>query len=102
LPDLLEIGVNVFQFDQPLVYDLPALADLLRERKAALWSPVDIQAVLPTGKRDLIRNHVDRMYNLFKGGLIFKNYRDLAGIGVREEWDDWAYQAILEQVIMVP
>jgi len=100
LPDLLEIGVNVFQFDQPLVYDLPALANLLRERKAALWSPVDIQVVLPKGDRDLIRDNTARLYELFKGGLIFKNYRDLPGIGVREEWDDWAYQAILEKIIL--
>lgn len=100
LPDLLDIGVNVFQFDQPLIYDLPALADLLRGRKATLWSPVDIQVVLPKGNRDLIRDNVDRMYHLFKGGIIFKNYRDLAGIGVREEWDDWAYQAVLEKIIL--
>lgn len=100
LPDLLDIGVNVFQFDQPLIYDLPALADLLRQRNAALWSPLDIQVVLPKGNRDLIRDNVARMYNLFKGGLIFKNYLDLAGIGVREEWDDWAYQAVLEKIIL--
>ena len=51
VPDLLDAGVDVFQFDQPTLYDMPKLAALLRERNAALWSPVDIQKILPTGDR---------------------------------------------------
>ena len=31
------------------------------------------------------------MVETYRGGLIMKNYGDLAGIGVKEEWDDWAY-----------
>ena len=54
VPDLLDAGVDVFQFDQPALYDMPKLAALLRERKAALWSPVDIQKILPTGDRAII------------------------------------------------
>jgi uroporphyrinogen decarboxylase len=54
IPDLLAAGVNVFQFDQPAVYDMPKLAAKLREHKAALWSPVDIQKILPTGNKALI------------------------------------------------
>lgn len=99
LPDLLEAGVDVFQFDQPAVYDMPRLSALLKEHKAALYSPVDIQAILPTGDRAFIRAGAARMVEIFQGGLICKNYLDLKGIGVREEWDDWAYEAICEQVI---
>jgi hypothetical protein len=73
---------------------MPKLAALLRERKAALWSPVDIQKILPTGDRAVIEAGARHMYDLFEGGLICKNYGDLAGIGVAEEWDGWAYQAI--------
>ena len=36
------------------------------------------------------------MLETFNGFLITKNYPDLAGIGVKEEWDDWAYHKILE------
>lgn len=97
VPDLLDAGVDVFQFDQPAVYDMPKLAALLKERKAALWSPVDIQKILPTGDRALIEAGAREMYDIFEGGLICKNYGDLAGIGVEETWDDWAYQAILER-----
>jgi len=94
LPDLLDAGVDVFQLDQPALYDMPALAELLRARGAALWSPVDIQKIMPTGDRALIEASARQMVDLFAGGLICKNYGDLPGIGVREEWDDWAYRAI--------
>jgi uroporphyrinogen decarboxylase len=97
VPDLLDAGVDVFQFDQPAVYDMPKLAALLKERKAALWSPVDIQKILPTGDRAFIETGARQMIDIFEGGLICKNYGDLAGIGVEEEWDNWAYNAILER-----
>jgi hypothetical protein len=95
VPDLLDAGVDVFQFDQPAVYNMPKLATLLKQRKAALWSPVDIQKILPTGDRAVIEAGAREMYDIFEGGLICKNYPDLAGIGVEETWDNWAYSAIL-------
>lgn len=94
VPDLLDAGVDVFQFDQPALYDMKKLAALMKERKAALWSPVDIQKVLPTGDRALIEAFAQEMIDTFEGHLICKNYPDLHGIGVEEEWDEWAYQAI--------
>ena len=102
VPDLLDAGVDVFQFDQPAVYDMPKLAALLKERKAALWSPVDIQKILPTGDRELIEAGAREMVDIFEGGLICKNYTDLAGIGVKEEWDMWAYDAICERAGVEP
>ena len=93
--DLLDAGVDCFQFDQPALYDMPALAAKLRERRAALWSPVDIQQVMPTGSRTLIEAEAERLIALFQGGLILKNYGDLHGIGVAEEWDQWAYDKML-------
>jgi len=97
LEPLLKAGVNCFQFDQPEIYDFADLANLLRQYRAVLYSPVDIQKVLPTGDRGLIEQEVDKMLQCFNGGLIFKNYPDLPGIGVKEEWDHWAYHRILEQ-----
>ncbi len=101
VPDLLDAGVDVFQFDQPTLYDMPKLAALLASRKAALWSPVDIQKILPTGDRQVIESGARSMIDVFEGGLICKNYPDLLGIGVREEWDDWAYAAICERTGMI-
>ena len=98
LEPLLRAGVDCFQFDQPTVYDMADLAQLLKKYKAALWSPIDIQKIMPTGDRRIIENGVDDMFKHFEGGLILKNYGDLKGIGVKEEWDDWAYQAILRHI----
>lgn len=96
LDDLMDCGVDCFQFDQPTVYDMPALAAKFRERKVALWSPVDIQKVLPTGNKEYIESETDRMLETFKGCLLTKNYPDLHGIGVKPEWDNWAYERIVK------
>ena len=66
----------------PTLYDMPALAESAAERRAALWSPVDIQKIMPTGDRALIEASARQMVDLFEGGLICKNYGDLPGIGV--------------------
>lgn len=95
IDDLVDAGIDCFQFDQPAAYDMPALAAKLKQHKVALWSPVDIQKVMPTGDRALIEAEAQKMVDLFGGFLIMKNYPDLHGIGVEEEWDDWAYNAIL-------
>jgi uroporphyrinogen decarboxylase len=96
IDDLIEAGIDCFQFDQPARYDMPALAEKLRKHKVALWSPVDIQQIMPTGDRNFIESEAERMVDLFRGFLIAKNYGDLHGIGVKPEWDMWAYNAILK------
>ncbi len=96
LDDLIDCGVDAFQFDQPTVYDMEELASLFRRRTVTLYSPVDIQKGLPTGDREYIEEQTRRMCRIFDGCLIVKNYPDLAGIGVKEEWDEWAYRTVLE------
>jgi hypothetical protein len=98
LEPLLNAGVDCFQFDQPTVYDMSDLARLLKKHKAALWSPIDIQKILPTGNRLVIEKGVDEMFEHFEGFLILKNYGDLKGIGVDPEWDNWAYKAIIKHI----
>ena len=89
--DLCEAGIDCLQFDQPAVYDLPALAEKLRGHGVGLYAPCDIQKVLPTGDREVIERAVRFQVDTFRGGLIAKNYPDLHGIGVQPEWDRWAY-----------
>ena len=96
IDDLCDSGIDCLQFDQPTVYDLPALAAKLRSHGVALFSPCDIQSVLPTGDRKVIESESRRLVELFRGGFVAKNYPDLHGIGVEEEWDEWAYQAFVE------
>ena len=103
IDDLVDAGIDCFQFDQPANYDMPALAEKLRQRKVALWSPVDIQKVMPTGNRELIEAEAEKMVRLFNGFLIMKNYGDLHGIGVEPEWDMWVYNSVLRAAgIAVP
>jgi len=97
LEPLLQVGVNCFQFDQPAAYDMDDLAQLLKKYKAALWSPIDIQKILPTGNRQVIEKGVEDMFKHFEGFLIFKNYPGLESIGVKPEWDNWAYEKILQK-----
>ena len=50
---------------------------------------------MPTGDKALIEKSAERMVELFSkqnGRFIAKNYGDLKGIGVKEEWDQWAYE----------
>jgi hypothetical protein len=94
LDDLGEVGVNAFQFDQPSLYGLERLAGKLKEIGVCLWSPVDIQKIMPTGDRKLIEKSAEKMAELFfdqNRRFIAKNYGDLKGIGVKQEWDQWAY-----------
>ena len=99
LVDLAEVGIDAFQFDQPMLYGLERLADKLQDLKVCLFAPVDIQATLPTGNQELIVTEAQMMVKLFggeHGGLIAKNYGDLKGIGVEPEWDKWAYDTFVE------
>jgi uroporphyrinogen decarboxylase len=93
--DLCEAGIDCLQFDQPAVYDQPALAAKLRGHGVGLFSPCDIQKALPTGDRELIERETRRLVETFRGGFIAKNYPDLHGIGVDPAWDQWAYDTFV-------
>jgi len=95
IDDLCAAGIDCLQFDQPAVYDEEALAAKLKKHGVALFSPCDIQKVLPTGNRKLIERETERLVLNFRGGFIAKNYGDLHGIGVSPEWDRWAYDTFV-------
>ena len=94
--DLCEAGIDCLQFDQPAIYDMEALAEKLRKHRVGLFSPCDIQQVLPTGDRVYIEQETRRLVETFQGGFIAKNYGDLHGIGVDPEWDQWAYDTFVQ------
>lgn len=99
LPDIIDTGVNCFQFDQPTIYGMEKLGAYLQERKVCLFSPVDAQKVLPTGDKKLIQQTARDLVKYFhgkNGGFMAKDYPDLHGIGVTAESDRWAYETFLE------
>ena len=98
LEDLIDAGIDVFQFDQPDAYPTEVLAKEFASR-AVFYSPVDIQKVLPTGDRELIEKRAAEMCELFRaagGGWIAKDYGSYGDIGVDPEWAGWA-QAVIEK-----
>ena len=99
IDSLCGAGIDCLQFDQPAVYNQPELAAKLRKHGVGLYSPCDIQKVLPTGDRAYIEAETRRLVENFRGGFIAKNYGDLHGIGVEPEWDGWAYEEFVRSGI---
>ncbi len=99
IEDLIDAGINVFQFDQPDAYPTEILAEKFGNR-VSFHSPVDIQKVLPTGNRELIENRAREMCEIFKntcgGAWIAKDYPTYHDIGVELEWAAWAKRVIVD------
>ena len=98
IDDLIDAGVDVFQFDQPDAYPTENLISEFGD-KSVFWSPVDIQKVLPTGDREFIENRTLEMCRLFRqcgGSWIAKDYPSYQDIGVDEIWAKWARDIIAE------
>ena len=97
MEDLIDAGIDVFQFDQPDAYPSEVLASEFADR-AVFYSPVDIQKVLPTGDRELIERRALEMCELFRkagGGWIAKDYGSYSDIGIEKEWAHWAQDVIV-------
>ncbi len=97
MEDLIDAGIDVFQFDQPDAYPSEVLASEFADR-AVFYSPVDIQKVLPTGDREFIERRALEMCELFRkagGGWIAKDYGAYGDIGINKEWAHWAQDVIV-------
>jgi hypothetical protein len=95
MEDMLDAGIDVFQFDQPEAKGSRYWAKNYGHR-AAFYCPTDIQKIMPTGDRALIEQTTVEMVEAFKacgGSLIFKDYPSWGDIDVREEWAQWARDA---------
>ncbi|MDD2630176.1 MAG: uroporphyrinogen decarboxylase family protein [Limnochordia bacterium] len=95
IPDLIEVGVDVLQLDQPGLFGLEYLSQY--SGKVTFWSPVDIQKVMPTGNRELIEKTADDMMTYLGkgGGFIAKDYPQWDVLGVKPEWVKWAKDRFL-------
>jgi uroporphyrinogen decarboxylase len=94
--DLVEAGVDVFQFDQPELSGSEVWAREFGSR-AVFYCPVDIQKIMVSGDRRLIEEGALHMVNSFKkygGSLIAKDYPAWGDINVLPEWAQWARNLI--------
>ena len=98
--DMIDAGVDMFQFDQP---ELSGVEYWARNygHKCAFYCPVDIQKILPTGDKAVIEEGAKRMADEFrKNGcaLVAKDYGGPSSwrdINVKPEWIDWARDAVV-------
>ena len=97
LEDLIETGVNVFQFDQPTLMGADRVSSIFYKR-ASLLSPVNIQTALPTGNKKLIEEEAKTLVNKFfcGGGFIAQDYGDYPTIQVKEEWANLMREAFIK------
>jgi len=99
MPHFIEAGIDAMQFDQP---ELSGSENLAREfgKQITIYSPVDIQQIMPTGDKELIEASARHMIKVFKengGTLIAKDYPSWRDIYVKEEWAEWARQIFMKE-----
>jgi uroporphyrinogen decarboxylase len=100
IEDLIEVGVDVFQFDQPGLVGVERLSTEFGGR-AAFWCPVDTQSVMPAGDRDIIEAEARKMirsFGRFDGGFIAKDYHWFQ-INVDHRWAQWARDIFVKEGI---
>ncbi|MGQ9682186.1 MAG: uroporphyrinogen decarboxylase family protein [Anaerolineae bacterium] len=97
--DLIDVGIDVLQLDQPELIGVERLAREFGGR-IAFYSPVDIQKVMQTGDKATIQNAARRMIELlgrFDGGFIAMDYGNWQAIDVRDEWAQWARDVFVRE-----
>ena len=104
LDDMIECGVNCFQFDQPRLHGIEHLAEQFGGR-ATFWCPVDIQTTLQTKDPQQIRGDAERMIDAlggkdgtggFRGGFIAGYYGGNEAIGLTDDVQEIACKAFVE------
>ena len=98
--DMIDAGVDMFQFDQPELSGVEYWA-VNYGHKCAFYCPVDIQKIMPTGDRAVIEEGAKRMADAFRrngGALVVRDYgspQSWRDINVKPEWVDWARETIV-------
>ncbi|NMA65724.1 MAG: hypothetical protein GX957_05710 [Clostridiaceae bacterium] len=97
--DLIEVGIDVLQLDQPTLMDMERLSKEFVGR-VTFYCPVDIQKIMQTGDKNLIEEGARTMMRLLgtpKGGFIAKDYPQWDAIDVKEEWAQWARDVFIKE-----
>jgi hypothetical protein len=93
IPDWIETGVNILQFDQPEIHGIDYLSENYGG-KVHFESPVDIQTTLQTRDHTLIeataRDYIDKLTAPFGGGFIAGYYGSNPALGLAPEYQETA------------
>jgi len=93
VPDLMQSGIDVLQFDQPDLHGIDTLAAYQERKKITFWCPVDIQKTLQTQNEGVIRAKAKEMLDKLwkgRGGFVAGYYADNASIGLDPRWQEYA------------
>jgi hypothetical protein len=96
IPDLIEVGVDLLQFDQPQLHGIDNLARF--HGQITFWCPVDIQKALQTRDEQVIVAQVRELLEKLggpEGGFIAGYYGDNASIGLDPRWQDLACRTFM-------
>jgi uroporphyrinogen-III decarboxylase len=96
IPDLIDAGIDLLQFDQPTLHGIDTLATFAR--KVTFWCPVDIQKTLQTRDPGKIRAEAREMIDKLGcgGGFIAGYYGGNEALGLPPEVQDIACRAFVE------
>ncbi|MBN2853628.1 MAG: hypothetical protein JXQ23_12910 [Clostridia bacterium] len=100
IDDLIEVGIDVFQFDQPTLMGMDNIAEKFTKHKKVLFSSCDIQKVLPTGDKELIQQNARDLISKFSshgGGYICRDYGDYPTIQVSQQSVDWMHEIFINE-----
>jgi uroporphyrinogen decarboxylase len=100
IPDLIEVGIDLLQFDQPQVHGTRVLARFQEDAHITFWCGVDIQTTLQTRNEPLIRREAaDMIASLWRGrgGFVAGYYSDEASINLEPCWQQMAIEEFLRR-----
>jgi uroporphyrinogen-III decarboxylase len=98
IPDLIETGIDLFQFDQPRIHGIDTLSQFQDSANVTFWCPVDIQKTLQTKDETVIRQAVDELLDRLwrgRGGFVAGFYSDEPSIGLKPKWQQIACDEFL-------
>jgi uroporphyrinogen decarboxylase len=99
ITDMIEIGVDVLQIDQPRLMGVDRLAEEFGS-KICFWNPVDIQWSTSEGVTDddaaAEAKHMIEAFGRFKGGFLARQYPQPNDIEISQERHRAIYEAFME------
>ena len=98
VPFFIEAGVDVLNMQQPQAYGISEIGRQFAG-KICFLTTVDIQATLPSGNAELVREEARelvRQWSTPKGGLIVFNYGDAEAISTTNEMAEVMFKTFFE------
>ena len=97
IPDLIDAGIDLLQFDQPTLHGIDVLGRF--HGRITFWCPVDIQKTLQTHDEAAIAGEAWALIDCLggpNGGFVAGYYGDNVAIGLDPHWQDVACRAFMQ------